>query len=773
MSIPRNVQFTNVRINSDQDLFQIDTQLPYNPNSDEILCELQCIPEFTNNDLNKPCTNTLAALQVNGSAKICKAINIGTTNTEIKGTIRFNQHKFEGFNGKKWVNFGVTEITDSEIPFQICQNICNNNNHLAIYPSNDITSDDSISIGPQPMGDGFLTSQKPTPNEILGGDCRGKKSVDWQMSRNNSNQVASSDYSVIAGGSSNRTVGKYSVISGGLENYTGSKGDSIGGGVNNSIYNNYSRIGGGKNNIIKSNSEYGLIGGGHNNSIINNKKAIICGGYSNKIGNYIYNCKYNSIVGGKYNEICISNIIEPVNYCFIGGGISNKINNYINNSGSYNSIVGGKKNILGMDNDNVATLSFIGGGEFNKLSGNSNSIICGCSNLIYKNIVNSHISNGYQNKIKYGNFSFIGNGKANETFSSYAFIGTGINLTNAGKFTTILNGKNNLNYGNGGYISIINGYNNKTEFYNKYSTILNGKNNQLTSNTYHSAILGGYNNKLGGNYSFIGCGKSLNIGGNNCNILNGINIEISGDYSFIGTGKTLTLNGDYSSILNGFYNEIASDYSFIGSGKSLTINSDNSCILNGTNGTINSGGKNSCIINANYTTITHENCIIIGEGNSTANNQFICKNIYDTSSGIAANVYVTSSGVVGRSTSSKRYKENIENIKNDTLAKIYELRPTTFNFKKDIEKKITYGLIAEEVNEILPEIVLKNKYGECETVMYNLLIPLLLAKSQQLETKINILEKNNKNLISENIQLKNTIQKMEIQIQSILEKINT
>jgi hypothetical protein len=99
-SYPKNVNFTNVKINSEQDLFLIDPSIP----SDDIImneiCANECIPPL---DLIPFSNNILAALKVKGSVSIAKGLNIGFTNAEIAGTIRFDGTNFEGFNGIEWI----------------------------------------------------------------------------------------------------------------------------------------------------------------------------------------------------------------------------------------------------------------------------------------------------------------------------------------------------------------------------------------------------------------------------------------------------------------------------------------------------------------------------------------------------------------------------------------------------------------------------------------------------------------------------------------------
>ena len=63
------------------------------------------------------------------------------------------------------------------------------------------------------------------------------------------------------------------------------------------------------------------------------------------------------------------------------------------------------------------------------------------------------------------------------------------------------------------------------------------------------------------------------------------------------------------------------------------------------------------------------------------------------------------------------------------------LRPITFRYKKPCRvgiKPIQYGLIAEEVNEVYPDLVAFNKDGQPETVQYYKLDAMLLNEVQKL-----------------------------------------
>ena len=91
----------------------------------------------------------------------------------------------------------------------------------------------------------------------------------------------------------------------------------------------------------------------------------------------------------------------------------------------------------------------------------------------------------------------------------------------------------------------------------------------------------------------------------------------------------------------------------------------------------------------------------------------------------AIDVLVSSTGQLGTVSSSIRYKENVENMADESSA-LYNLRPVSFNYKSDKSQTKQYGLIAEEVEEHAPELVVYDDEGKVETVKYRLLVPMLL-----------------------------------------------
>jgi Chaperone of endosialidase len=105
-----------------------------------------------------------------------------------------------------------------------------------------------------------------------------------------------------------------------------------------------------------------------------------------------------------------------------------------------------------------------------------------------------------------------------------------------------------------------------------------------------------------------------------------------------------------------------------------------------------------------------------------------------------AAVYVTSSGQLGVLASSERYKTAIEPMGENTK-KLQQLRPVSFHLKSDPKGAVQYGLIAEEVAKIYPELVIRDDAGKIQGVHYEELAPILLNEEQQQAKEIRDLKK--------------------------------
>jgi hypothetical protein len=80
--------------------------------------------------------------------------------------------------------------------------------------------------------------------------------------------------------------------------------------------------------------------------------------------------------------------------------------------------------------------------------------------------------------------------------------------------------------------------------------------------------------------------------------------------------------------------------------------------------------------------------------------------------------------------SSERFKTGIEPMGSNT-AKLQQLRPVTFHYKADPQGTLRYGLIAEEVAKVYPELVVRDSKGRIDGVRYDELAPMLLNEMQK------------------------------------------
>ena len=100
-----------------------------------------------------------------------------------------------------------------------------------------------------------------------------------------------------------------------------------------------------------------------------------------------------------------------------------------------------------------------------------------------------------------------------------------------------------------------------------------------------------------------------------------------------------------------------------------------------------------------------------------------------------AAVTINNRGRLGIVASSARYKRDIEAM-NGSSQGLYQLRPVTFRYKQDSQGQKQYGLIAEEVAKVYPELVTKGADGKVESVQYHELIPLLLNEVQHQQREL-------------------------------------
>ena len=90
-------------------------------------------------------------------------------------------------------------------------------------------------------------------------------------------------------------------------------------------------------------------------------------------------------------------------------------------------------------------------------------------------------------------------------------------------------------------------------------------------------------------------------------------------------------------------------------------------------------------------------------------------------------VVVNGSGQLGVSPSSQRFKDEIKTMDKASEA-ILALKPVTFRYKKEIDpaRISQFGLVAEEVEKVNPDLVVRDKEGKPYSVRYDQVNAMLL-----------------------------------------------
>ena len=105
-------------------------------------------------------------------------------------------------------------------------------------------------------------------------------------------------------------------------------------------------------------------------------------------------------------------------------------------------------------------------------------------------------------------------------------------------------------------------------------------------------------------------------------------------------------------------------------------------------------------------------------------------------------VTITSTGRLGRgNVSSRRYKHDIQPMDRASEA-LYALNPVSFRYNKeyDATQTLAFGLIAEEVAEVYPDLVGRNPEGQPESVRYEQINAMLLNEFLKEHRKVEKLE---------------------------------
>jgi hypothetical protein len=145
----------------------------------------------------------------------------------------------------------------------------------------------------------------------------------------------------------------------------------------------------------------------------------------------------------------------------------------------------------------------------------------------------------------------------------------------------------------------------------------------------------------------------------------------------------------------------------------------------------NTSGSNNIALgdSAGENVTTAGNVICIGAnvaGANVSNSCYIGSIFGETSSGGAA-VLINFDGKLGTVVSSRRFKEEIKAMDKASEA-LFALKPVTFRYKRDVDEAGVqqFGLVAEDVEKVNPDLVVRDKEGNPYSVRYEQVNAMLL-----------------------------------------------
>ena len=276
---------------------------------------------------------------------------------------------------------------------------------------------------------------------------------------------------------------------------------------------------------------------------------------------------------------------------------------------------------------------------------------------------------------------------ANGAFALFSNIGGNSN-TSTGRFALFSNtrGNNNTATGRDALLANTDGDGNTA---NGTAALLSNSTGSYNTATGSSALV---SNSTGGSNTATGSGALF--------------------YNTTGSSNTATGSGALQNNTEGFAN--------VAIGESALFNNT-------------TGVRNVAMGRSAGFSLTGDDNVCIGSdvfGVAGESNHTYIRNINTTSVSGGGADFVTvdlTTGLLGHATSSRRYKEDIKPM-NNASETLFALKPVIFRYKKEIDKSQSpeYGLIAEEVAEVDPNLSIKNKKGQIESVRYGAINAMLL-----------------------------------------------
>ena len=167
----------------------------------------------------------------------------------------------------------------------------------------------------------------------------------------------------------------------------------------------------------------------------------------------------------------------------------------------------------------------------------------------------------------------------------------------------------------------------------------------------------------------------------------------------------------------------------------------------GLNALLRNTGSNNVALgsNAGSQATSGSDNVYIGyniQGSASESNSCYIKSIFGQTAMGGSAVFIDANSKLGTLTSSKRFKEDIKPLGKASEA-LFALKPVTFHYKKEIDPASTpqLGLVAEEVEKVNPDLVVRDKEGKPYSVRYDQVNAMLLNEFLKEHRKVEQMEK--------------------------------
>jgi Chaperone of endosialidase len=275
----------------------------------------------------------------------------------------------------------------------------------------------------------------------------------------------------------------------------------------------------------------------------------------------------------------------------------------------------------------------------------------------------------------------------------------------------------------------------------------------LTTGTFNTAVgfFSGHSFTTGNLNTAIGAGALL--------------LTHADENTATGAGALLNSSGGFGNTASGAFalsSDTDGDFNTATGDEALfnnTTGNANTASGFGALGSNSTGGNNTAVGSEALSNSTGFNNVAVGVGAGsgiTDANNVICigaflpglnednscfiSNIFGAPvGGDAVPVSIDSTGKLGTFTSSRRFKREIKPMDKASEA-ILSLKPVTFHYKSDKTNTAQFGLIAEEVAEVNPDLVVRDKEGKSYTVRYDAVNAMLLNEFLKAHKKVGELE---------------------------------